>query len=288
MTLKQLKQIFVFGGHRASYWSCSKAARWITKTFGNYEKPRALGLEEWGEWRRLQQTNHKFVYWLAEDGLDMIQDALWYPLDVANRIRQYLINRYVDKTHVIPTGLEPGQWHDLDTVILHGMFEALVYFVEHEKAQMQLSWGGVSEDRERLPFTLRHRFFRRWRIKPWGSRELGLKYLEWETTLDARGVEYPNPHQAATAREIILLYKWWKDDRPARPDPYDASGWTEMYERRQAGSDGVDRLFCRQSDEQQEETRAALDRLNQLEQQYEEEDQQMLIRLVKIRSHLWT
>jgi hypothetical protein len=36
------------------------------------------------------------------------------------------------------------------------------------------------------------------------------------------------------------------------------------------------------------ETKTSLDKLAALEKQYDEEDEQMLIRLIKIRDHLWT
>jgi hypothetical protein len=36
------------------------------------------------------------------------------------------------------------------------------------------------------------------------------------------------------------------------------------------------------------ETTTALDSLSAIERRYDEEDEQMLIRLIKIRGHLWT
>jgi hypothetical protein len=65
-----------------------------------------------------------------------------------------------------------------------------------------------------------------------------------------------SPQQAVTAREQLFLYNWWTVTRPARPDPYG-----NLVE---AGKYG------------------------EIEEAYEQEDEDMLHRLITIRRSLWT
>jgi hypothetical protein len=264
----------------ANYWSCSKFARWITKTFANFEKPSAETAEGWDAWNRENKTNHPFVYWLAEEFLDKVQNVVTLPSDIWNTFRYKTKVRFFDKLHYLPTRLKPGEYYDLDTRILHGLMESLVDFVEVEKAHMQL-W---SHPKEKRP--LRYRF-PLLRFKSFRSRELGMKYLEWEMSLDQPnvdeyGFDQSNPRQANDAKEIVALYTWWKDVRPNRPDPYDQSGWTQYCEDHPRG------MFAAKTEEENQLVREKLDALGDLERQYDEEDEQMIIRLIKIRKSLWT
>lgn len=265
-----------------NYWSNSKFARWITKTFGDYEKPNSESWDGWKAWRQNNEKKAPFVYWFTEEFLDDVQDVVMLPIDILHTIRYRTKNRFFDKLHYLPTRLEPGQYYDLDTRILHGLMESLVDFVEIEKAHMQL-W---SHPREKRP--LRYRF-PLLRFKSFRSRELGMKYLEWEMSLaepqvgDDGEIQEAVPHQANVAKEIVALYTWWKDVRPSRPDPYDVSGWTEYC------ADNHDGLFSNDRTEQDcRLTSQMLEQLNELEKQYDDEDEQMLIRLIKIRKSLWT
>ncbi len=95
--------------------------------------------------------------------------------------------------------------------------------------------------------------------------------------------------QAECAIETLVLYHWWKEIRPARPDPYDVSGWSELCERRRAAKTDDDCLWIEdQTDEERSETRASLDVCGKLEEEYDKEDEFMMIRLIKIRRGLWT
>jgi len=205
---------------RSTYWGNSRLAKWLQNKVG-VVKPVALELHRWKEWNKAYETNHPFVAWLTEDVFDMLQNIVMYPADVVHAARYYIKNRFFDKIHYLPTRLEPGRHYDVDTRLLHGLFETLIDFVEVEKAHMHL-WL------EEKPQPLRYRFpLLRWTSIR--SRELGMKYLAWETTLDKPDLE-PEQRcdgQAEVAREIIALYTWWKDVRPLRKDPYDLSGWSE-------------------------------------------------------------
>jgi hypothetical protein len=77
--------------------------------------------------------------------------------------------------------------------------------------------------------------------------------------------------------------------RPNRPDPGDASGWSKwLDENRERAITWEDRLYDRLTPEERAEERKFLDEYIRIEQQYEQEDIDMLVRLVKIKNYLWT
>jgi hypothetical protein len=84
-----------------------------------------------------------------------------------------------------------------------------------------------------------------------------------------------------------MFYKCWKKIRPQRPDPRVASGWNDYYEKRcreaEAQDDGV--LWICPHDK---EANDILEICRRMEQEHEDEDTEMLVCLVKLRSHLWT
>ena len=94
-------------------------------------------------------------------------------------------------------------------------------------------------------------------------------------------------YQAKAAREILELYTWWKEVYPNRPDVHDASGWTAYCNlRREKGYHLLD--MEDKTPEEAEMCRIALDKTRDLEAQYDQEDEDMMIRLIKIRQSLWT
>jgi hypothetical protein len=97
-------------------------------------------------------------------------------------------------------------------------------------------------------------------------------------------------YQAEKALEILALYKWWTEVYPNRPDPHDASGWTEYCDRKREEHGETGLSFMKES--ANPELRAlgdrALMKTREIEEAYEKEDEEMLIRLIKIRNSLWT
>ena len=94
-------------------------------------------------------------------------------------------------------------------------------------------------------------------------------------------------HQAETAIETLVLYYWWKEVRPQRLDPYDVSGWSELCERRRT-EHGQSLWLEDQTEEERAESRESIIISNRLEEEYHKEDEDMMIRLIKIRQGLWT
>lgn len=248
------------------------------------DKPIALQWHEWDEWEDQQRRERPFAYWLNETVPTFIRNILKNITNPINDLRYGIRVRVFDRYHVIPTGLKPG-YADGDTRMLHGMFNLLVDFVEVEKAWKHVVFDENAQKRFRHPWWS----LGRTRFKAFRDPAAGLAHLHWEATLDNPDLDenQRSPHQAQAAREILELYHWWKEIRPNRPDPHDAGGWTDYCnDRERSGKHFMD--MRHDSPEDQERCRAALDLTRKIEQQQEQEDGEMLIRLVKIRGSLWT
>lgn len=278
---------------RASYWSCTKFADWLRGT----AKPTAETSQGWNHWRKRAQTAHKIRYWLAEEALDSIQSLVMWPSDKIYDLKYYINNRWVTRTHALtasPEHLKRGQWCDVGQRFLPCLFDELVDFVEIEQAWHHVAWDQEARKKYKTPWWGVGWF--RWRT--WRSPEAGLAYLDWAANLtcqedhgyDPSHKDYNKPTgQAVAAREIKELYHWWKVIRPLRPDPMDASGWSDICRRRSERHPDDEFLFdVEETPEEKAETRKSLDACHYIEEQYEKEDEAMMIRLIKIRNHLWT
>lgn len=232
-----------------TYWSNSALADIIRGT----KKPNSAPFEEWDAWEKDSISKHPYRHWLAETGLDLIQGLLFLPKKKLQDFRYWLFNRFVRKTHALTSrSLKKGKYYEFDTRILHCLFDELANHVEDEIAHLADILSGK---------TSRTLHLRR-------SREKGLSHLTWESNLvynEEWGVEVgqerygkPTP-QAIAAKEIIDLYIWWADLRPKREEAF----------QKLISSD-------------YESYPLEAERVN------EAEDDQMLLRLIKVRGHLWT
>lgn len=96
----------------------------------------------------------------------------------------------------------------------------------------------------------------------------------------------------AAADEFMFLYNWWRNVRPTRKDPLDEMDIPE----RAPGVIEVDdkgHKFYRQGEmtgdpEKIKAYEEALIRSANIEEEWYNEDTEMLIRLIKIREYLWT
>lgn len=237
---------------RVEYWSCSKLADKIRGT----PKPFALEWQQWNDWHKDAKQKHPFRYWVADKFLKKLQDFVNLPLDIYHTIEVYIRNRYIDKVHYLRTDLTPGEYYDLDTRILHALFTELTDLVEVEYASMQKH----SEEKHNYVFNK-------------GRCPLaGLDYLNWAGQLKYDEDMGFNPQdefiynkltpQAETALTVLELYNWWKN-RDNRKNPHD------LYTKEKDGP----QYFLK---------------IDDMEQKYEEEDTDMLIKLIKIRGGLWT
>jgi hypothetical protein len=236
---------------RIKYWSCCKFADWIR----GEKKPEALTMEDWQTWRITQQKERPWRYWLSEVALLKLQDFLSYPLDLIYSIKCYIRNRFITQTHVLKSDLKKGEWYDLDTRILHSLFNELVEFVEIELAHLS-KWNRD----------------KRYKFKKGRCVEAAYDYFEWATNLKFDETYGINPDasnygeltpQAENALKIQELYEWWKNERPNRVDPF------ELFSKNNHG-------------------KKYYHKINNIQKEYEDEDTQKLMELIEIRSHLWT
>lgn len=273
---------------RRNYWSCTKFADWLRGT----PKLKSGTGKEWSLWREASKDKHPIRYWITEEGLDYLQDFIYWPTDKLYAIKYWLVNRFSTKTHALTSNLKRGQWHEFEERMLHCLFDELVNFVEIEQA-----WHHVVCDKDAYKKYATPWYATGWfRLRTWRSPEAGVDYLNWASKLrmdegwgvDPDDEKFGTPtHQAETAIETLVLYYWWKDIRPQRPDPFDVSGWSELCERRRAKSE--DHWWMEdQNEEERAESRVSIDISNRLEEEYNKEDEDMMIRLIKIRRGLWT
>ena len=268
---------------RSNYWSCSRFADWLRGT----AKPHFETSPGWKQWKNLARASHPIRYWIAEEGLDKLQNFVCWPTDRLYSVKYYIVNRWIDQTHALvahPKHIKPGEYRDMDTRILYCLFDELVDFVEIEKAYSGYRW---SEEKSK---DMRWWQVGRWRTRTWRSAEAGLAHLAWEMTLtdeewiDDKSQAKPT-YQAETAQEIVALYRWWTEVYPNRPEPMDASGWSNYCDNQRER--GID-LLDEDPEADKWDTAKMHDTMREMEKAYEAEDTEMLIRLIKIRASLWT
>ena len=275
---------------RSHYWTIGKFADWVRGTPG----PGALTSEGWDAWHTKAQAAHPIRYWIAEEGLDYLQKFVYYIPDKLNDVRYYINNRWVSHSHALtahPRDIQPGNWSDVGNRFLPCMFNELVDFVEIEQAWHHCIWSDDMKTKYDVPWY--RKGWLRWRT--WRSAEAGMEYLRWaETLTNEEFLEEGEKHkaeptsQAKAAKEIIQLYTWWTVTYRNRPDPYEASGWTAACEASRIANGG--RLSF--SGDKDPVLKKASDKahklLQKIEADYEKEDEEMMIRLIKIRGSLWT
>lgn len=276
---------------RNHYWTCSKFADWVRGT----KKLTAGTSEEWDDWTTAAQMKHNFRYWLAEEGLDILQKIVYFIPDKIYAVKYYINNRFVTRTHSLtahPRDIRPGNWCDVGNRFLPCLFNELVDFVEVEQAWSHIAWGS-KEDRAKYdpPFWASGWF--RWRT--WRCPQAGLDHLDWAMTLtnsdwcDKDDPNYNKPTlQAIRAKEIKDLYIWWTETYRNRPDPYDASGWTAYCELSRLANGGKLNFSGDKTPKLRKASNLAHKELQKIEKAYQKEDEAMMIRLIKVRDSLWT
>lgn len=275
---------------KSNYWSCSKFADWLR---GTPKLPSGTA-KEWNTWEKTAKTK-KLRYWLAEEALDYLQNFVRWPANRINDVRFYINNRWIFKRHALTSNLKRGEWYDFDLRLLHAAFDELVNFVEIEQAWMLVAFS--EEDRKKYKTPWYRTVFR---IGFWRCPEAGIAYLEWaaglkhyEDWIDKNDPIFGQPTpQALAAQETLTLYKWWKNERPNRPDPSESSGWSEYCDenRKAAEARGDNPLWSNFIKNKMEDERSSniLNICHKIKNEQEEEDTAMLIRLIKIRQNLWT
>lgn len=244
-----------------------------------FSPPGALSSKGWSSFNKEFRKNAPVRYYFHRK----FKNTFVYPVKrIKDAIKYWIRYRTYDKYHVLDTGLEPG-YYSIDWQMLHVNFNILKEFVEVETA-LHHYW---CSNHDSLSWCERHMPFYR-AFFPFRSVELGMKHLEWAATLDDPKLppHERSPDQARTAREVMILYKWWTEQRPARVEiPY-------LERRRPLDPDDI---FDEEEDpDPVAEAAYKVARYDNMiarqdqEKAWSDEDTEMLIRLIKIREHLWT
>jgi hypothetical protein len=187
---------------RNNYWSCSKFADWIRKT----KKPKSASAKEWAAWHLTAETSHPVRYWIADEGLDHLQNFVFWIPDRLHNVECYIDNRFISKTHALvahKSNLKRGLWRDADFRMLPCLFDTLVDFVEGELALM-----ACYNKNYKISFWYKLPFIH------WRSREAGIENLKWQMSLikdEDNGYNKDDPEygtstqQAINAKEILDL-----------------------------------------------------------------------------------
>lgn len=207
---------------------------------------------------------------------DFIENYINFPLYMLKTylkdIERWIAHRTYDKCHVVKTDLKPG-YYDIDTRMLHSNFTLLVDFVEIDKASLQYFF--TSHERTKK-FGSRVNFNNLTKAQ---KKELGLQYLDWEINTDE---PFFPEIQRDSAKETKELYLWWTDVRPSRIDPYD-----KYKEELNKFGESIYKLTVKDI-KKAKKVNAIFKKIGKLEEQYDKEDETMLIRLMKVRRSLWT
>jgi hypothetical protein len=132
--------------------------------------------------------------------------------------------------------------------------------------------------------------------KGWHDRDELLLHAAFQVLIDF--VECEKPENTInwnydkiykhTWKEIIFLYKWWKEIRPLRQNPLDEMKLVKPPIKLTKIPGSVFYQLVELDDKKYIPYNRALKKYYQLEQKWYEEDQQYLHRLIEIRSFLWT
>ena len=217
---------------------------------------------------------------------------------VLSDIKWWILYRTIEKYNVIHIkSLKPG-YYDTDTQMLHAVFQLLVDYVEKELAYREY-W--LDENKEVVSTWSKWKRFKVWfianvplirKLVDFRFRDLGLNavkfYQEYEDD------QFPETVQSWRdyGNEIHDLYIWWKDKRPNRPCSMDVSGWSELCDKYplKFEKDPDSDLYrtVRYSDEVEKLMSQVAAKTHEIDEQYDQEDEDMMIRLIKIRRGLWT
>ena len=228
--------------------------------------PESLIPEQFAQWDKAAKEAHPLRYWLAETLLYKLVALINWPGKSIHHLVYRINNRWIARTHALtahPKAIPRGEWRDVGDRFLPCMFNELVNFVEIENPRFQV--GGNRERWKEYGRPWIHHFFF---LSTWRCPKAGIDHLKWQATLTnedhlREGEEVGPSAQARAAMEILKLYTWWKEIIPARNSAEEAGDWDSYYELRR--SKGFDSVPIGDEDE----------------------EEQMMVRLIRIRRALW-
>lgn len=241
-----------------------------------YNPPSALSSKGWRLFNKEFEETSPIRYYFHRN----FKKTFIWPISFRyRRISEWIRYRTYDRYHILDTGLDPG-YYDISTKMLNVNFNMLKNHVEIELAKHSY-WCG--EGRENISWCEKHMPFY-YIFYPFCRPDIGIKHCEWASTLDdpALPINERSDRQAKDAREILALYYWWVNERPARKELEHVS-----YNDQGMGSLGCfDDDFDRSAEDYRDHVKS-MDDINKQEEDWSIQDDEMLIRLMKIRHGLW-
>lgn len=281
------------------HFSSAKPFNWLRKHVFKIEKPLSLGWGEWSKWdaelKRTRpianfftETLPDWLEWIPQHSTDYFHDARWFMQNI------------FDGSTVLRSKLKLGQYHEFDQRLLHCAFDAFVDHIEGEVAWSHIAWSDKEEVKKyNIPFYVRYRWLN-WFGK-FKCPQAAIDHLKWEMNLSEADPQNPyassDNHQAIRAREKMALYTWWKTIRPSRGDEWEETGFREFWDKMSEKYDEDDNnrtswlglgSKSKMTAAEKRTYKKLSNAKDELEQQREDEDNEMLIRLVNLRKALWT
>lgn len=214
---------------------------------------------DWDEWEENKSKNNPKAYFLLHTLVDRLETKRYNFCRPFRTLSNYIAKRFIYKVHILKTGL-PIDWHGLDDRILYSAFNALVDYVEIiEDTVAHYNVGSFNNYKVhwwyKLPLIVR--------FKPLRSQKIGLNLTLMSV------MENFSPHN-----EIWNLYVWWSFIRPARINAEVLSGLKEFRDSTTAEQVWTPENMAKQIE--------LIDKMHDIDMLYIKEDEEMLIRLIKI------
>ena len=190
------------------------------------------------------------------------------------RRAKYKIKNFFFPHNVVKVKTLPKSWTETDELIIHANFQILTdYVVKQWEGGKSVCFGKLFDLTEYKKNIEDHP------EDEWRKQEL-------ESIV----------RQNKDTQEIWDLYNWWTKERPKRVDPdelyFIADNSPLEFEISKVDADGLPELFTLKHHDETPENKAK--RLKgyedsfKLEEKYNQEDTDMLCRLIKVRGALWT
>jgi len=238
------------------------------KAWMKFNPPEMATADKWFEFEERYKKEAPVRHWVMRGPI--------YTLTLKIKWRKrdffyHIWSRFIVKNHIIKTDLRRGHYHDNSERMLHAVFKILEDYVEIECA--------YAHDYADTEKTLGWKRFLPRFIRPRAKDQTnGILHLLWEIEL---GEE--SPRQAKDAVEFYELYTWWKDVRPNRkhtPMP-DTPNLPEGV------FGGASKEWQKNHPEEYEQYLKWSDVTHDETTTWRKEDQEMLIRLVKVYESMW-
>lgn len=253
-------------------------------------------------WRERAKTQ-KVAYFVADTFPRFLTKLSEMPGNMVRAPIHFLIN-YRSCTHgMLSRSLKRGSWHEFDERMLYSMFDSFQSFVEIECANNHVMWSQNLDVKKKYGITW-YNYNRL--VNVFYSKRMpaaGVDRIKWEMSFtddDNKGGSSTRlSAQSLSAHEQMELYVWWTVIRPNRlaigASVLSGSGpyFDELLEKYKGQlSDvrgiGINKLSKITTPAETTKLKQLQNAQTELLAQWDEDDDIMLQRLVKIRRSLWS